>query len=137
MADLQEERLKALEQQVKDLRSMFQMEKVIRDLQASRGESTEDKVETLDKLTRKHNSAIGGLESDIHKFDQGMAALLDFQKESQEKFDARMNKFAQAHSAAMAEVDDKLTKLAAAQLVTEEKLQGLIEALRRGGNGSH
>jgi hypothetical protein len=47
--------------------------------------------------------------------------------------------------------DEKMTQLAAAQLVTEEKLQildvkledlggklaGLIDALRRGGNGSH
>ena len=33
------------------------------------------------------------------------------------------------------ELDDKLTQLAAAQVVTEEKLQGLIEALKRGGNG--
>ena len=34
------------------------------------------------------------------------------------------------------ELDDKLTQLAAAQVVTEEKLQGLIEALKRGGNGN-
>jgi hypothetical protein len=33
------------------------------------------------------------------------------------------------------ELDDKITQLAAAQLVTEEKLQGLIEALKRAGNG--
>lgn len=36
---------------------------------------------------------------------------------------------------ANAEFDEKMTQLAAAQLVTEEKLQGLIEALKRGGNG--
>ena len=42
----------------------------------------------------------------------------------------------QAHALAMATLDDHLTKLAAAQIVTEQKLQGLIEALRRGGNGS-
>jgi hypothetical protein len=35
-----------------------------------------------------------------------------------------------------AALDEKITQLAAAQLVTEEKLQGLVEALRRGGNGS-
>jgi len=35
------------------------------------------------------------------------------------------------------ELDDKITQLAAAQLVTEEKLQRLIEERRRGGNGSH
>jgi hypothetical protein len=33
------------------------------------------------------------------------------------------------------ELDEKMTQLAAAQLITEEKLQGLIEALKRGGNG--
>jgi hypothetical protein len=33
------------------------------------------------------------------------------------------------------ELDEKMTQLAAAQVVTEEKLQGLIEALKRGGNG--
>ena len=38
---------------------------------------------------------------------------------------------------ALAEIDDKITQLAAAQLVTEEKLQRLIEERRRGGNGSH
>jgi hypothetical protein len=32
-------------------------------------------------------------------------------------------------------LDDLITKLAAAQLVTEEKLQGLIESLRGGTNG--
>jgi hypothetical protein len=37
---------------------------------------------------------------------------------------------------ANAEFDEKMTQLAAAQLVTEEKLlQDLIEALKRGGNG--
>jgi hypothetical protein len=34
------------------------------------------------------------------------------------------------------EFDEKMTQLAAAQVVTEEKLQGLIDALRRGGNGN-
>jgi len=34
------------------------------------------------------------------------------------------------------ELDDKITQLAAAQLVTEEKLQRFIEFLRRGGNGN-
>jgi hypothetical protein len=35
------------------------------------------------------------------------------------------------------ELDDKITQLAAAQLVTEEKLQRLIEERRHGGNGGH
>ena len=33
--------------------------------------------------------------------------------------------------------DEKITQLAASHLLTEEKLQGLIDALRRGGNGSN
>lgn len=33
-------------------------------------------------------------------------------------------------------LDEKITQLSAAQVVTEEKLQKLIDALRRGGNGS-
>ena len=37
---------------------------------------------------------------------------------------------------ALSEIDEKITQLAAAQLVTEEKLQVLIDALKRGGNGS-
>jgi hypothetical protein len=35
------------------------------------------------------------------------------------------------------EFDGKMTELAAAQVVTEEKLQGLIDALRGGENGKH
>ncbi len=31
--------------------------------------------------------------------------------------------------------DEKITQLAAAQLVTEEKLQAFLDAQRRGGNG--
>lgn len=34
-----------------------------------------------------------------------------------------------------ARFDDKITQLAAAQLVTEEKLQSLIDSQRRSGNG--
>jgi chromosome segregation ATPase len=35
-----------------------------------------------------------------------------------------------------AALDEKITQLAAAQLITEEKLQVFIDCLRRGGNGS-
>jgi hypothetical protein len=34
------------------------------------------------------------------------------------------------------ELDGKITQLAAAQLVTEEKLQRLIDSIGRGGNGN-
>jgi hypothetical protein len=34
-------------------------------------------------------------------------------------------------------LDEKITQLAAAQVVTEEKLQGLIDSIRQGGNGRH
>ena len=33
------------------------------------------------------------------------------------------------------ELDENITRLSAAQLVTEEKFQGLLDALRRGENG--
>ena len=35
-----------------------------------------------------------------------------------------------------AELDEKITQLAAAQLVTEERLRAFIDSLRRGGNGN-
>lgn len=34
-------------------------------------------------------------------------------------------------------LDEKLSQLAAAQLVTEEKWKSFMEFMRRGGNGSH
>ena len=34
------------------------------------------------------------------------------------------------------ELDDKITKLSSAQLITPHKLQRFIDSLRRGGNGS-
>ena len=56
----------------------------------------------------------------------------------------RIEKLQEAHALAMAQLDDHVTHLAAMQIVTEQKLQettdklqGLIDALRRGGNGSH
>jgi uncharacterized protein Yka (UPF0111/DUF47 family) len=33
-------------------------------------------------------------------------------------------------------LDEKITQLAAAQLITEEKLQAFLESMRRGGNGN-
>jgi len=34
------------------------------------------------------------------------------------------------------ELDEKITQLAAAQLITEEKLQAFLDSMRRGGNGN-
>jgi hypothetical protein len=48
---------------------------------------------------------------------------------------ARMAAQHEIHSAKMLEFDEKMTQVAAAQLITEERLKGLIDALRRGGNG--
>ena len=73
-------------------------------------------------------------------------ARLDRAVKQGERTDARLNRAitlavreARAERArrskANTEFDDKMTQLAAAQLVTEEKLQGLIDSLRRGGNG--
>jgi hypothetical protein len=39
-------------------------------------------------------------------------------------------------SAAQLVTEEKLTQLSASQLLTEEKLQKLIDSLRGGGNGS-
>jgi hypothetical protein len=47
---------------------------------------------------------------------------------------ARMAKQDEIHAERMSEFDHKMTQVAAAQLLTEEKLQGLIDALRRGSN---
>lgn len=65
------------------------------------------------------------------------------ERDVEERFDRIERDLAQvaagqrAHQLAMAELDEHLTRLAAAQIVTEQKLQGLIDALRRGGNGKH
>jgi hypothetical protein len=55
---------------------------------------------------------------------------------------ARMAAQDEIHSAKMIEFDEKMTQVAAAQLLTEErlatlwiKLDSFIDALRRGGNG--
>jgi oligoendopeptidase F len=55
-------------------------------------------------------------------------------KEHQEWLEDNELAFAK-HRALMLEFDQKMTQLAAAQLLTEEKLQGLVDALRRGSNG--
>jgi len=74
--------------------------------------------------------------------DRKMAEL----REAQERLDraqARTERYLRmairAGVRAMAEIDGAITKLAAAQLVTEEKLQRLIERDERryGGNGGH
>jgi hypothetical protein len=55
---------------------------------------------------------------------------------------ARMAARDEIHSARMEELDEKITQIAAAQLLNDErlaalwsKLDGFIDALRRGGNG--
>ena len=58
------------------------------------------------------------------------------ERDAEERFQ-RIEKLQEAHALAMAQLDDHRTHLAAMQIVTEQKLQGLIDALRRGGNGSH
>jgi hypothetical protein len=56
-------------------------------------------------------------------------------QEQMERAFARMAAQHEIHSAKMLEFDEKMTQVAAAQLITEERLKGLIDALRRGGNG--
>jgi len=69
-------------------------------------------------------------------------ARLDRAVEQGERTDARLDRAirlsvreARSERNKRRELDEKMTQLAAAQVVTEEKLQGLIEALKRGGNG--
>ena len=56
------------------------------------------------------------------------------EREVDERF-KRIEALQEAHALAMAQLDEHLTHLAAMQIVTEQKLQGLIDALRRSGNG--
>ena len=63
-------------------------------------------------------------------------------KQAHARLDADLRKWvksgvkeALSHRKRMREIDDKITQLAAAQLVTEEKLQRFISSAGRGRNG--
>jgi hypothetical protein len=60
-------------------------------------------------------------------------------RELEGKMDEKITQLAAAQLVTeekLQKVDEKITQLAAAQLVTEEKLQAFISSMRRGGNGN-
>jgi phage-related minor tail protein len=90
--------------------------------------------ERLDRLTERHEA----LTQTVEAHERDMADLRKSQARTENTLrrairlsvvDARRQRNRNA------EFDQKMTQLTAAQVVTEEKLQGLIDALRRGGNG--
>jgi chromosome segregation ATPase len=82
-----------------------------------------------DQFIREHDQFIKEHEQAINRIDARLnRALRDSVREARNERARRKR--------ALAEIDDKITQLAAAQLVTEEKLQRLIDERRLGGNGN-
>ena len=78
-----------------------------------------------DQFIREHGQFIREHEQAINRIDARLnRALRDSVREARNERAKRR------------ELDDKITQLAAAQLVTEEKLQRLIDERRLGGNGN-
>jgi hypothetical protein len=81
----------------------------------------------------------------IAKSDERFAAMEQRFTASDQRFAAMERNLRRAFAVAVREarrerrrrreIDDNITRLSAAQLVTEEKFQGLLDALRRGENG--
>jgi hypothetical protein len=84
----------------------------------------EDRLERHEQWLEQHERAMAEHERTMRRIDERLdrAVRLSVREARSERIKRR-------------ELDEKITQLAAAQLVTEEKLQGLIEALKRGGNG--
>jgi hypothetical protein len=78
----------------------------------------------LDKLERRLNLAV-------------RLAIREARNErlKRREMDARFTAAQSASYEKQSAFDEKMTQLAAAQLVTEEKLQAFIEAMRQGKNG--
>jgi hypothetical protein len=81
------------------------------------------------------------LETVSQRLDR-VSEKLDRAEELGRRTDKRLDRFVQlAVKEALSQrkrsriLDDKITKLAAAQIVTEEKLQRFISSVGRGGNG--
>ena len=82
-------------------------------------------IKEHDQLVREHGQFIREHEQAINRIDARLnRALRDSVREARNERAKRR------------ELDDKITQLAAAQLVTEEKLQRLIDERRLGGNGN-
>ncbi|HYL37139.1 MAG TPA: hypothetical protein VEV17_14580 [Bryobacteraceae bacterium] len=69
------------------------------------------------------------------KTDAQIAAILRQQAKAEGQM-AAIRKLIQAGMKMIVKQGERVNELAEAQKVTETKLQGLIDALRRGGNGS-
>ena len=89
-----------------------------------RFERHEQWLEQHDRAMAEHERTMQQINSTLQRIDDRLdrAVRLSVREARSERIKRR-------------ELDEKITQLAAAQLVTEEKLQGLIEALKRGGNG--
>jgi hypothetical protein len=108
--------------------------------------------ERLEKLTERHEALTLSLEL-LEKRQQDLTQSVKLLSEKQDHEAAALRQDlrravrlgvaeARNHRVRLRTLDDSMTRLAAAQLVTEEKvtaigskLEGLIDALRRGGNG--
>jgi hypothetical protein len=109
--------------------------------------------ERLEKLTERHEALTQSLELLVHR----QADAEERQIAAEERHDREMDDIRREERAMRAdlrrafalgvreargerrrrqELDGKITQLAAAQLVTEEKLQRLIDSMGRGGNGN-
>jgi hypothetical protein len=89
--------------------------------------------ETLNRVSRRLDRAV----------KLGVKEARNERKRRQE-LDARVTAAHEAlaaaqatEAAASAALDEKITQLTAAQLVSEEKWQSFMDFMRRGGNGSH
>lgn len=103
----------------------------------------EERFERIEAITARHPEFMAQHDAMMARHEEMMArhdAMMARHEEMMARHDEAMAELAAgaaAHSLAMANLDDLMTKLAAAQIVTEQKLQGLIDALRRSGNGNN
>ena len=96
--------------------------------------AVEERFERIEAITARHAEIVAKHDQMLAKHDQ-MLAKHEQMMAQHEQMMAEHAAGLTAHKLAMANLDDLITKLAAAQIVTEQKLQGLIESLRRSGNG--
>ena len=92
----------------------------------------DEKLEKLADSLIVTNGIVVRLENGLNSLTVRVNSLT----EAVARFMEATDRTLQAVEGTAARLDDAITKLAAAQLVTEEKLQGLIDALRRSGNGT-
>jgi len=103
-------------------------------------------LEQHDRMMADHEQFMKEHDQFIREHGQFIREHDQFIKEHEQainRIDARLDRAlrdsvreARNERAKRRELDDKITQLAAAQLVTEEKLQRLIDERRLGGNGN-